>query len=358
MGKRVAVITYHRSDNFGSVLQCYALLKKLQQMGYDAKVIDYRKAEVEEMYQVMHKPTSRYLLLTDIYHLLHYRKLKKRHQRFENFRNKYFDLTEIYSSKEILTLYPPEAEVFITGSDQVWNTKISDFDESYLLSFVKNGRKVAYAASGVASLNEIDIASLKTAIANFDAVSLRENKAVQLLGEYEVVIDPVLLLKKEDWEDLCIPQYRKKPYMLCYFSGGVSSEFENYTKTKAKEMGLERIVLMPEWRNLFRSGNYIYDSGPVEFISLIREAELICTNSFHGTAFSVILNKPFIVGQHIPFSDDRIASLLGWLGLSEREIDPTSPKFLSELDYKPVNEKMAIRRREDIQWLKNAIEGD
>ena len=137
--KTIATITYHRSDNFGSVLQCYALGEKLRQMGYDQYVIDYRRKEVAEKYQVLRKPTNRYLLLTDCYHLLHYGALKKRRERFESFRQNYLRLSRAYCEKNDLMKSPPKADAYIVGSDQVWNTDISDFDESYLLAFVKQG---------------------------------------------------------------------------------------------------------------------------------------------------------------------------------------------------------------------------
>ena len=359
--KTVATITYHRSDNFGSVLQAYALGEKLRQMGYVQYVIDYRRKEVAEKYQVLRKPTSRYLLMTDCYHLLHYGALKEGQRRFERFRQDCLRLSQKYCEENTLRKDPPKADAYVVGSDQVWNTDISDFDESYLLSFVKEGRKIAYAASGVAALPGDKQEYLKRRIADFDAVSLRENKAAVALEQKKVVLDPVLLLTKQDWEKICVDTGRKKKYMLCYFAGGVSTEFEMFTRQKARELGLERVVLMPQWRNLFRPGVYAYDAGPREFVSLIRDAALVCTNSFHGTAFSILLNKPFLVGQHTPFSDDRISTILGGLKLCGREIDPANPilpEDLIDMDYSEVNEAIDILRSDSVSWLRTAIEGE
>ncbi len=359
--KLIATITYHRSDNFGSVLQCYALGEKLRQMGYDQYVIDYRKKEVAENYQLLQKPVNRYLLLTDCYHLIHYGALKKRQKRFERFRQDYLRLSRVYGEESDLIKNPPKADAYVVGSDQVWNTEISDFDESYFLSFVKEGRKISYAASGAAGVPKEKQAYIKNAIAAFDAVSLRENKAAVALERDKIVLDPVLLLTKQDWDKVCVNTGRKKKYMLCYFAGGVSAEFEAFTKKKARDLGLERVVLMPEWRNLFRTGSYTYDAGPREFVSLIRDAALVCTNSFHGTAFSVLLNKPFLVGQHMPFLDDRIATLLGRLGLSDREIDPKNPilpKNLLDIDFTGVDRALSALRSDSECWLQKAIEGE
>ena len=361
--KTVATITYHRSDNFGSVLQAYALGEKLRQMGYEQFVIDYRKAEVAKNYRILQPLNSAFHLVTDCYCLLHYGALKRRKNRYEQFRRQRLRLSRVYENKQVLMDEPPVAEVYITGSDQVWHTGILDFDESYLLDFVREGRKLSYAASGIKkNTDEAGVALIKQHIGSFDAVSVRENIARQKLeGKATVCIDPVLLLEKEDWEKLCRPQKQKKPYMFCYFAGVVSADFEMFTREKAKELGLERVILMPEWRNLLRPGKYRYEAGPEEFVSLLQGADLVCTNSFHGTAFSVLLNKPFILGQAEPFADDRIATLLGTMGLEDREIDPgsgVSPKDLLSVEFSKANEVLAQLRRRDTQWLRTAIEGE
>lgn len=361
--KTVATITYHRSDNFGSVLQAYALGEKLRQMGYEQYVIDYRKTEVAKAYRIMQPLNSTFNLITNGYHLLHYGALKRRKKRYEQFRQNRLRLSRVYTDKKMLMAEPPAADVYITGSDQVWHTGILDFDESYLLDFVKQGRKLSYAASGIKkNTAEASIALINKHISGFDTVSVRENIARQRLGgEVSVRIDPVLLLEKADWEKLCSEPKRKKPYMLCYFAGVVSKAFEEFTRKKAEELGLERVILMPEWRNLLRPGKYCYDAGPEEFVSLLRHAALVCTNSFHGTAFSVLLNKPFILGQGSPFADDRIATLLGAVGLADREIDPASgvyPEDLLSVDFSRANVVLEDLRRRDSQWLRQTIEGE
>lgn len=358
--KIVATITYHRSDNFGSVLQAYALGEKLRQLGYEQYVIDYRKPEVTKAYQIFRPINSAYNLITDGYHLLHYAALKRRKKRYEQFRQKYLRLSSMYESKDALMSEPPVADVFITGSDQVWHTGIFDFDDSYLLDFVKDGKKISYAASGIkGNTPEESIRHIQQQATTFDAVSVRENIALQRLGiQASVRIDPVLLLEKEDWERLCTAPKRKKPYMFCYFAGVVSESFEQFTRRKAEELGLERIILMPQWRNVFRPGTKCYDAGPEEFVSLLAGASLICTDSFHGTAFSVLMNKPFVVGQVEPFADDRLATFLGNMGLTQREIDPDEPVMqeLLQVDFSQANQVLKEQRQRDSQWLKKVIE--
>lgn len=358
--KTVATITYHRSDNFGSVLQAYALGEKLHQMGYRQYVIDYRKPEVARLYRIFKPVSSAFNVATNGYHLLHYGQLCRRKKRYEAFRQKWLRLSPVYRSKKELMDQPPEADAYVVGSDQVWHTGILDFDDSYLLDFVQAGRKISYAASGIKKdTPQDDILHLQQKTADFQAVSVRENIAAQRLRENATVcIDPVLLLQKEDWAKLCTPQKRKKPYMFCYFAGMVSEDFEQFTRKKAEELGLERILIMPQWRNFFRPGVRGYAAGPEEFLSLLAGAELVCTDSFHGTAFSVLLNKPFVVGQAEPFADDRLATFLTLVGLKDREIDPAKPTLteLQQVDFTHANEVLENLRQRDTQWLKAAIE--
>lgn len=362
--KTIATITYHRSDNFGSVLQAYALTEVLEQMGYSPFVIDYRKKEVARMYRILQPPVNKFNCITDCYHLLHYPALKRRQRRYEAFRRQWLPTGEVYTTKQALMAQPPKADAYITGSDQVWNTPIVDFDESYLLDFVKEGKKLSYAASGIRKdMDAAALAPVRAAIGSFDGVSVRENIAKTRLEDLcpvTVCIDPVLLLQKQDWERVCVETNRKKPYMLCYFAGNVSAAFEAFTRQKAKQLGLERVILMPEWRNLFRPGTGCYDAGPAEFVSLIRDAALVCTNSFHGTAFSVLLNRPFLVGQAVPFADDRLGTFLSTVGLSEREIDPASdvcPEKLTQIDFAHANAVLETLRQRDMGWLRRHIEG-
>lgn len=362
--KKIATVTFHRSDNFGSVLQAYALGEKLSEMGYCQYIVDYRKPEVADMYKILKKPTNKFLLISDIYNLLYYRKLKKRKTLFEEFRNNHLRTSRVYQCKAELIEDPPIADAYICGSDQIWNTYIDDFDNTYLLDFVKEGHKIAYAASGIKKTqgNEaIDL--IKTRIKDFSGVTLRESYAAERLGvsHENVVLDPVLLLNKNDWNSLCSEVPVKKRYMLCYFAGNVSFAFEKFTARYASEHGLQRILLMPEWRNIARSGDKCYDAGPVEFLSLIKNADIVCTNSFHGTAFSVLFNKPFIVGQHVPFSDERLTTLLSLLDLKDMEIDPEKPLLsdrLYNVDYDTVNIIINKERNRCTDILKKMIEGE
>lgn len=370
--KRVATHTFLNSDNYGSVLQAYALLTTLNKIGYDAFVIDYFKDEVKELYQIMKPNTSKYNFFTNCYSRLHYSQLLMKKKRYADFREEYIPKTSIqYTEHCQLLANPPEVDCYICGSDQVWNTQIADFDSSYLLDFVKSGKKISYAASGITkNTPNSGIDLLASALEHFDSVSVREEigkeRINKRIGDNAIrVLDPVLLLTPEEWRGVLaqhsfddLPQ--KGSYMFCYFAGGISKDFEKFTVRLARKMGLKRILIMPEWRNIFRSGKKYYQAGPMEFMALLNSAEIVCTNSFHGTALSILLNKPFVVGLHVPFSDDRITTLLNSCGLAEREIDPAVDEpdaIAKQIDFSKSNSVIQAERERSVNWLKMAIDG-
>ncbi len=329
--KTIGVLTFHDSDNFGSVLQAYATCRVLAQEGFAPQLIDLRKPEVGEIYRILPRVTSKTALAAAAYNSLHYGSLEKRKNRFERFRMEQLPLSpKTYTCGEELLEQNPGCDGYIVGSDQVWNTDILDFDEAYLLSFAPNARKMAYAASfgpvrKIGQLPENMVQALK----NFDKITVRERMAADMVEEMglsrpQVVPDPVFLLTKEQWNQAAKPVHRKKPYMLCYFPGVVTPEFEAYTCRLAKEKGFLRVILMPHWRNFFRSGQNAYDAGPAEFMGLVGGASMICTNSFHATAFAVLYNKDFLVGTQAPRSDERINTLLDACALADREWQPDS----------------------------------
>ena len=364
---KVAVMTYLYADNYGSVLQAYALNQTLTKMGYDAFLVDYRKKEVVELYRIFKPNRSRYNILTNCYHFCHFFELRRKQEKFQEFRNRYLPVSEDhYETFESLSEQPPTADVFICGSDQVWNTGIVDFDTHYLLDFVKRGKKISYAASGITKDTPDDqIQYILGHIQTFQSVSVREVIAKNKLehaGTLRVacVVDPVLLLSAEEWRQLSPPNQVKSPYMFCYFSGGVSRAFEQYTKSLAELLGLKRVIIMPEWRNAFNDSTKRYDCGPLDFLGYLQSASIVCTNSFHGTVFSTIFNRPFVVGLHKPSAEERISTFLSMCGLTSREIDPQDAcpnSGVLKIDFTQANAAINISTENSRKWILSAIEG-
>lgn len=318
--KKVGILTYHSSDNYGSVLQAYALCKYLSGF-YDAEIIDYRKSEVKNLYKIFKPMNSKFNIITNFYNALYYKRLKKQKRVFEEFRQNFLNLAKPeINTKEELDKFIKGYEALVCGSDQVWNFDILDFDTSYLLDFPEfQGKKIAYAASmGPKKKSKEQVAEYKALFEDFDKISVREDSAKEVLSEVlektaSTVIDPVFLVSKEEWEELIEKadiQGKKDEYVFCYFPGGVSKSLEKFSQDLAKKMNCKRVLVVAEWRNIFRPGKKMYDCSPLEFVSMIKNAKAVCTSSFHGTAFSVIMDTPLYVEMGGEKDDARILNIL------------------------------------------------
>ena len=329
--KKVGILTYHSSDNYGSVLQAYALRKFLSEF-CDAEIIDYRKPEVKKLYKIFKPISSKFNIITNIYNALYYLKLKNRKISYEDFRTKYLNLSEYeINEKDKLDKFVNRYDTLICGSDQVWNFDICDFDTSFLLDFPEfEGNKVAYAASmGPKKKSSEQVAKYKELFNSFNEISVRESSAASVLEDVlkkpvNTLIDPVFLLSKQEWEQ-SIKQanikQKKQDYVFCYFPGGVSKNLENFSVELAKKLNCKRILTVPEWRNIFRSGKKMYNCAPFEFVDMIKNAKAVCTDSFHGTALSIIMDTPFYVEIGNGATDSRINTLISLSGMYDSVIN-------------------------------------
>ena len=169
-----------------------------------------------------------------------------------------------------------------------------------------------------AKIDKEQVAEYKTQFEDFDKISVREDSAKEVLSEVlekntSTVIDPVFLVSKEEWEEQIEKadiQEKKDEYVFCYFPGGVSKSLEKFSQDLAKKMNCKRVLVVSEWRNLFRPGKKMYDCSPLEFVSMIKNAKAVCTSSFHGTAFSVIMDTPLYVEMGGEKDDARILNIL------------------------------------------------
>lgn len=317
--KKVGILTYHSSDNYGSVLQAYALRKYLSSF-CDAQIVDYRKPEVKELYKIFKPLNSKYNIVTNLYNFLYYGKLIRRKREYESFRQNFLKLSEFeINDKKELNNFVKKYDILISGSDQVWNYDIVDFDTSFMLDFPEfSNKRISYAAS-FGPISKTIESSLKysSLLEDYNYISVRENSAKShvenlINKEVDVVCDPVFLLSKKEWEKVasksCVEI--KEEYIFCYFPGGVSKSMEKFSYDLAKKYNCKRILIMNEWKNFFRTGKKQYSYGPCDFVKLIRNAKYVCTTSFHGTAFSTIMETPFYVEIGNRTMDSRIFDLL------------------------------------------------
>jgi len=374
MSKKSGIITIWGSENYGAILQAYALQTVLSDLGVENEIIRFNDSGY---YRYIHRGMLfRQFLSMLRTSLRSWLVGTTRGERTACFRRDRMKLSEDFygengkSLQDTLSIY----DNFIVGSDQVWRPGFLDFGSDYLLAFVDGThKKIAYAPSfGVANIPEKYHPIYKKHLSLFDAVSVREKNAVSLVEQLcgftpSHVLDPTLLLDRSQWDNVTVAPKIKTPYILCYFMPGNKANDQLMTKTANHISRLaklpvvwlgakEYLALLPWYRSVF-------DAGPQEFLGWMRNASYIVTNSFHGTCFSMNFQVPFlsIVTSHNKNMNltSRISSLLEITGLEERGVGvETKLPALNELnmDFSNSTEKLKQQREKSMQYLKNALE--
>ena len=331
--EKIKIITIHFGTNHGSVLQSYALSNYLKNAGHDVQIIDY----VPERYNVwksllLRKRKQYPLPIIMAYYPFAVMRGYKVRKLFDRFLKNSLNLTKRYSSKEELHNDPPLADIYITGSDQVWNNDYNgDNDYSYYLDFVpENTKKFAYAASfGKDFIEHEDyLSKIKPMLSTFDRISVREKDAQCILSQMDIssvhVVDPVFLLSKQQWREFATVYERGNPYILVYVMDGIYNELLEYAQKLKEQTGKMIYVVAFKKINDVRIDKCFYLTTPKDFIGLLDNADVVITNSFHGTAFSILFQKRFITIGKEKYNS-RMRSLLGALDLNNHFI-PTGAK--------------------------------
>lgn len=338
--KKLGLITFHRSHNCGSILQAYALQTVLKdKFQIDNELIDFSNAGQQRYYATLvsiQKPKD---ILKNLVFGLFYIPIDRHRKEYDAYIRKIFQLSDkFYQTDEELEGIEDNYSAVVCGSDQIWNTRCSDADDAYYLSFVHHTPKIAYAASmGANNIlgkgAEIE-QHYRELVNDFDAVSVRETNAKkwleQLTGrEIPITADPTLLLERNDWENLCRERLYKGKYIF-YYSFGYDPYYTEIVRKVSKETGMPVIVLdAKNWvkQKLFMKGIKLSKhSGPDVFLTLIRDADIVITSSLHGTIFSTIFQKCFWYLKPKNYerlsddADDRAVSLLTQLGLMDRYV--------------------------------------
>ena len=329
--KKIGIIThYYGSQNYGGLLQAYALCKKLNSMGGHAEQIQYsceNKTFLERqwnMKRVLNIIKSRLFFVAN---KKFFDNMRVRAQMFANFRNLIPHSKQVYFHDTIANtnlIY----DCFITGSDQVWN--MDWYDEAYFLKFVEGKPKYAYAASiGTNKLTEERKRIFKENLRGYTGISVREKDTIQLLQplsniRIQSVLDPTLLLDKKEWDKICKPRKFNDTYLFCYFLGDDKTE-RDLAREYAEKHNL-KIVTLPFLGGQKRSCDLkfgdikLYDVCPAGFISLIKYSDCIFTDSFHACVFANIYEKNFYVFERAGFANmsNRISSLTNMFGNNQR----------------------------------------
>lgn len=323
---KIGIFTYFQT-NYGAVLQAYALQKYLQeQPGTEVEIIDFTTPEHLEGHKICKKQSLKNPVAAIAYYfftLIHYRQLKRRVTRTWDFKNKYFNFTRRYSTlKDALENHPKE-DIYITGSDQVFNPN-GKYVPLYYLGFDKgNGKKIAYAPSfGISKFDQAITKKIEGYVKDFDLLSCREPAGAEYLSaivgqEVPVVVDPVLLHGADEWGKVAVRPKLKSNYIFIYDLNGAENLIKIAKKIQ-KETKFPIVCLTRNRLKIYPVDKQIYDAGPAEFVGWIKDASYVVTDSFHGTVFSLIFSKQFFTFIALERTSSRIRNILGKVGLDNR----------------------------------------
>ena len=372
---KVGIITYHGANNYGSLLQAYALLHTVSdKLHKKAEIVNFISDEQKQMYSLFYNSSSYKDVCKNLYILLRlYRKRKDKIQKFNEFREQFLNVKWEDGFNSISPYFEKKYDALICGSDQIWNMHIKDFYDYYMLSFVKNAKKISYAASmgGLKpELTENEKNIVKQCLDDFCAVSVRENIAAEVIKnctgrEPSINIDPVFLLQKEEWEAIASERVISEDYIF-FYSIDYNDDSIKIAKWYSKKYNMPVIILNTSWKSYMICKDGIRSSkaqGVQDFLSLVKYAKFVLSGSFHGTAFSIIFNKPFYRVQRRNKEDlvidDRVHTLFSKLQIDEREINIETYRHLGEdiynIDYTNINKMIEIERNKSMEYLKEAL---
>lgn len=360
----IRTITCHHSYNHGAMLQAFALIHYLQSLGHDASVIDYWPTYLKDKHRI--PPVYNHMVIRWLYLLA---KLpsdinrRRRKQAFNSFYKNYIPVTKMaYQTVEQLRQNPPEANLYIAGSDQIWNTSFKNgLDEAFYLDFGSPKRRISYAASfATKELKNKTEPFVKKQLGNLDSIGVREQSGLQLLDSLgykgQLVVDPVFLLSPEEWDRFDTMPLSGERYILTY-------DFEyNGQSVAAVARNLARLYKCEIYSVSPYKQSYadeVFDEiTPGEFVSLVKHAECVIGNSFHGMAFSMVYGKDFFVVNRSDGLNIRMQDLLNRYSLGERLVNEETldKQLLKHIDYDVVMKQLSQEIESSKSYLKQQIE--
>ena len=365
--KKICFITRHAIVNYGSFLQTYATQKLFEDYGYNAEVLDYVREDEEyhnvtELLLKKSKKWNRNTFTRLIYRIVQWPDHYICGRAFEKERAKYLNLSERITNLVADASKIPTADIYCTGSDQVWGEIAQDdVDPMYFLSFAPHdAKKIAFSASfGKESYPKERIDKFKELLRGYDYITVREDSAVNIVNRagYEAtqILDPTMIFGGDRWRKQLLPIH-EKGYVLLY-QLNANHEMDEYAKQFADKEGLKLLRVSVEAHNCMRVGKFKLCLSPFKFLSYIANAEYMITDSFHGTAFAIMFNRQFV--EVLP--KEKIArnlSVLKQFGLEDRILNSLSDfSYINQkIDYLVVNKKLKESQELAAQKLKEMMD--
>lgn len=365
--KKIGIITFHRADNFGAVLQNYALQQAVTMLGMEVETIDYYSPSIEMSYRiwnsVKHRASLPCVVKRMINIILNLRNTIISQRKYKYFRENYLNISA--KKYDTDTISNAVYDVYITGSDQIWNKEIIGEEDilAYTLAFAKDHTAAYGASSGSVEYLIDDVDS----ISKIQMITVREQQLCNELKNRgiasKVVCDPVFLLDRDKWEKIIrdMPKTRHKYVFLYYIDEGkeqaamIAKAIAASTRAKVHySRKYDKAALLNNY------GINKFSDGPLDFLNEIYQAEYIVSSSFHGIAFAILLEKEFTVVLHKK-TGERVRNLLYYLGLEERIVSDKEDFQRRNPCWKPINynelrNKLDQFRKESMESLREMCE--
>lgn len=365
---KIGILTFHRATNYGAILQAYALVSYLKSLGNDVVIIDYKPANMGRLYASFKvhgiiKKIKRILL--NLLMLPSLKERKKKRDMYWQYINKVLPLSNIVYCDDDLPVF----DAIFVGSDQVWSTCFTDgIDKFYWGQFNRKGAKlISYAGSAAEDMsNSFTTNNNASLLRNFDAISVREDELKkyleQKLPEKKIskVLDPTLMAGVSFFEKLIINvKPLNRPYIFIYqVIRNKNKEIQDYAKQLAVKKGCDIVEIVNSRLHVYHNGILTISDeliNPTEFVSLYKYADYVITTSFHGTAFSLLFNRPFSVVSVSPVVDSRAKDLLEQLGIGDRMIELPQALDDKELDWQQINTNLEIYRKPSRNFINESL---
>ena len=349
--KPIGILTFHRASNYGAVLQAYALQKVISDMGREAVIVDYRCRTVEEG----HRPWGLFKRHKFPVVLLRCLVAVRKDSIFGAFRRKRL-VQSARMSAEDLEKNAGDYALFVTGSDQVWNDTFSGMDPVYMLTFADREQRYSYACSlGFDKFPEGTEQIYRERLEGMQCISLRENKAVDLIGQLgyssRVDLDPTLLLERSKWEELMKASDYPEPYILVY-TVNEDIHLLEAARRLSEKTGVKILYLNNQYKRN-RDITRIRYSTPEEYVGWFAGAEYVFTNSFHGTAFAIIFRKKLKVELETAKKFNvRSRDLLMNCGLQQCVLKNNEEDMVFSTDWAGTERSLDAMRRRSLDYIR------
>lgn len=328
---KIRIITIHFIPNFGSIFQSYGLYKFIKDAGFnDVRIIDYRPSYFSPIRSIR----------SFVGYLLNYKYYRNRKRKFDDFLSNNIELTKKYSSLNKLNYFAPEADLYISGGDQLWNPfHPCGRDDAYKLSFV-TGKKISYSTSLGQTIDDISVLkNLKSKIGDYSNISVREECSVTDLKKVGLdsvsTVDPVFLLDVSEYKKFVKPVNVKDDYLLVYLVEP-SELLDKCIDFLSKKYKL-KVVSCSGFSKKFKCDFLFKDLGPDEILSYIANAKIVLSASFHATIFSILFKKQFFTLLPGIHTNERITNILNKFKLNNRIVTDFDTQLLCDLiDYSKV----------------------